>query len=116
MAKRRKHKKIQEEQKLSSYEKYPMIAGILLFISSAIDLIYTGWRAGEWGYDICMPLFVILGIIAIIGGIAAVQRRSYYVAVIGAIAGICSIGFYGTSSIPSVIALILLLKSRSEFK
>lgn len=116
MAKRRKHKEIQEEQKYSSCEKYPVIAGVLLFISSAVDLVYAGWRAGEWGYDICLSLFVILGIIAIIGGIAAVQRRSYYVAVIGAIAGICSIGFYGTSSIPSVIALILLLKSRSEFK
>ena len=65
-----------------------------------------------------MPLFIVLiplamlipGVIAIVGGIFALRRRSWVMALIGSIALIL------TSSVAGVAALVLTVMARDEFE
>ncbi len=58
-----------------------------------------------------IPLVMLIpGVLAIVGGIFALQRRSWVMALIGSIALIV------TSSIPGVAALVLTVMARDEFE
>lgn len=59
---------------------------------------------------ICAGLVVILAIISLIGGIYAIKRERYKMAIVGAIAGIVSLGLL------ALIALFILILSKDEFK
>lgn len=81
-----------------------------------------GWEKKKnlsaWVFDI-LPVFsaaiIILSIPPLIGGVFAIMKKFEIVAIIGAIFGIFSIGFI-IGSILSIVALILLLISREEFR
>jgi ABC-type branched-subunit amino acid transport system permease subunit len=70
------------------------------------------------GSDVGMPLFVVLiplamlipAVLAIVGGIFALRRRSWVVALIGSIALIV------TSSVAGIAALVLTIMARDEFE
>jgi hypothetical protein len=58
-----------------------------------------------------IPLVMLIpGVLAIVGGIFALRRRSWVMALIGSIALIV------TSSIPGVAALVLTVMARDEFE
>ena len=59
---------------------------------------------------VCGAIIIITAIISIIGGIFALQRRHYGFAVVGAVAGVISLG------ILALIALFILIISKDEFK
>jgi len=81
-----------------------------------------GWEnkkaLSAWVFDI-LPVFsaaiIILSIPPLIGGIFALMKKFEIVAIIGAIFGIFSIGFI-IGSILSIVALILLLLSKEDFR
>ncbi len=60
-------------------------------------------------------IFSICGIFAIIGGYYALKTQKYALAITGAILGIFSFGF-GLGTILAIVALIILLLARDEFK
>ncbi len=71
-----------------------------------------------WFFDI-LPIFasaiIILSIPPLIGSIFCFMRKYEIVAIIGAIFGIFSMGFF-IGTVLSIIALVLILLSREEFR
>jgi hypothetical protein len=57
--------------------------------------------------------FLIAGIIACIGGFAAMFQQSWYAGIVGGIAGIFSFGAFWT--VMSIIGLIIVIISKKEF-
>ncbi|UCF09051.1 MAG: carboxypeptidase regulatory-like domain-containing protein [Thermoplasmata archaeon] len=59
---------------------------------------------------VCAVILVVFSIIALIGGIYAIQRKKYGIALLGSIVGVFSGGLF------PLIALFILLLSKDEFK
>lgn len=113
----------------------PLIAGILLIVFGLINIgnaIYTivtveeatsqfegiGGEALGFMADIvmiCMIVFIIFSVIAILGGFFATQRSKFGIAIMGAIVGLFTIGPMCLSSLTALVALILLFMSKDEF-
>lgn len=60
-------------------------------------------------------ILIILSMVTLIGAVMCWKRRHSDVAFIGSIVGIFTIGFYFSGVVLSVIAFLLILKSREEF-
>jgi len=63
----------------------------------------------------CSLIFAILSIFSLLGAISCFKRRYFDVAVAGSIIGFFSFGFFFIGSILSLIALIIIIRSREEF-
>jgi hypothetical protein len=59
---------------------------------------------------ICAGLSIILAIISLVGGIYAIRRERYKIAIVGAIVGVITLGLL------SLIALFILILAKDEFK
>lgn len=59
---------------------------------------------------ICAILFIVLSIITIIGGISAIMRKNYWLAILGSITGIITLGIF------ALIALFILILAKDEFR
>jgi hypothetical protein len=100
----------------------PLIGGILILIGGVIELIIGAILAvgGTALIDItfggsgllvaCGIIIAIVGIVAIMGGIFAIQRRNFGLAIVG---GVLALGGY---FIPGLIGLILIAVSKDEFQ
>jgi hypothetical protein len=109
----------------------PMIGGILLIVAGLIGI-------GFWAYVaflgaaiggmlpiggglfttiilVCGAIEIVFGILALLGGLMAIRRKMWALALVGSILGLFTFGFYGLSSILSFVALIILAISRKEF-
>ena len=64
---------------------------------------------------VCGTILSIIAIFPLLGGIFALKRKMWGIAVAGSIIGIFSIGPIFASSVMSLVALILLFKSKNEF-
>jgi len=53
--------------------------------------------------------------VAILGGILALQRRSWTLAIVCGVISLLAIGFYGVSSLLGLVGLVILALARSEF-
>jgi hypothetical protein len=128
----------------SNKNSYPLIAGIMLIIAgiigmafwiqmylidaSMIELIINninqiqGMENSLTEEQIigllqtCAIIGVIISIFPILGGILAVKKKLYYIALTGSIIGLFSIGIMFSSSVLSLIALVLLIFSKTEFQ
>jgi len=95
----------------------PLIGGILIILSSLGYFAGGGILAagsaffmdvgGGWGV-LCGVVLIVLGIISLMGGIFAVQRKNFALALIG--------GIFVVPSILGLIGLILVAVSKDEFK
>lgn len=63
----------------------------------------------------CAIIGCIISFFPILGGILALKRKLWGIALAGSILGLFSLGMFFTSSVLSLIALILLLISKNEF-
>lgn len=63
----------------------------------------------------CGAIEITFALIALLGGVMALQRKNWGVALAGSILGLFLIGFLGEASILSLISLILIAISRREF-
>jgi hypothetical protein len=109
----------------------PMIAGIMMIVSAIVGIAFWAYVAfiasamvgflpvGGGAFTtiiaICGAIFIVLGIIELLGGIMALRRKMWALALVGSILGLFTFGFYGISSILSLVALIILAISRKEF-
>jgi hypothetical protein len=64
---------------------------------------------------VCGGIEIVFGIIMILGGIMAIRRKMWALALVGAILGLFTFGFYGLSTILSLVAIIILAIARKEF-
>jgi len=64
----------------------------------------------------CSIILLIFSVIALLGAVASLKRQHFDVAVAGSILGIFSFGFFMIGSILSIIALIIILRSKEEFE
>jgi hypothetical protein len=115
----------------------PLIGGIFLIIAGLLGLLT--WASAlaldismiqnvlppEFPYSaeqlqsllaICGIIGAILSIITLAGGIVAIRRKAWGLAVIGGILGLFTIGLMFLGSILSLIGLIILIISRSDFQ
>ncbi len=105
----------------------PVVAGALLIVAALIAIIDWGMIiVGSSQLDaflpglssivtVCGAIGLIFGIFALIGGVFALQRKMWGLALVGSILGLLTIGFLFLSSLFSLIALILIAISKSEF-
>jgi hypothetical protein len=101
----------QQQQKKQSA--MPLIGGILIMLPGIGYLIGGGVLAAGssfvsfGGGVLCGAVLLVLGIIAILGGIFAIMRKNFALALIG--------GIFTVPTILGLIGLILVAVSRDEF-
>ncbi len=117
--------------------KKPMIAGVLMIIAfllavfNAASFLFLDVNVGNVEdqvgeqissdlvntvLNVCGAITLIFGLFLLVGGIFAIKRVHWMIAVIGSILGIFSIGPMFAGSILSLVALILLFLAKDEFK
>ncbi len=64
----------------------------------------------------CAIILVIFSVIALIGAISCLKRQHFDIAIVGALIGIFSFGFFLIGSILAIIAFIMIFKSKDEFE
>jgi lysylphosphatidylglycerol synthetase-like protein (DUF2156 family) len=120
----------------------PLIAGILLIISGIIAIAFWGFamvvlnanpeaidiaQLQEMSPDItieqiqsmftlCGTILCGLSIFPILGGILAIKKKMWGIALVGGILGLFTLGFLIISPILSLVGIILIFISRDEFK
>lgn len=87
-------------------------------INSYNEIIVSGDSEEFIPYDTigCSIILLIFSVIALLGAVASLKRQHFDVAVVGSILGIFSFGFFMIGSILSIIALIIILRSKEEFE
>ena len=93
----------------------PTAAGILSIISGTFIVWY---RLSELIRVGSSPVGIILGLIAIVGGIFAIRRRAWGLALAGAICAIVPPhpwGFLIWTPILGILAVVFVVSSKSEF-
>ncbi len=100
----------------------PLIGGIMIIIGAIIELLVgaglvaggsalLGLSFGGSGILVaCGALLIIVAIVALLGGVFAIQRRHFGLAIVG---GILALGGY---FIFGLIGLILVAVAKDEFK
>jgi hypothetical protein len=126
-----------QAQQQSNPSMMPMLAGILLIIAGLLGLLT--WAAAlavdtsmiqsflpanspitadqlRSFLMVCGIIGSILSIVALAGGIVALRRRGWGLAIVGSILGLFTVGPYLLASILALVGLILLVISRKEFQ
>jgi hypothetical protein len=99
----------------------PTVAGILSIIAGAVSVLVGGgaFAKGEfvrrmmwhWGLEVVGAIALALGIVAIVGGICAIRRKAWGLALAGAI---CAL-FPPHVCVLGILALIFIGLSKAEF-
>jgi hypothetical protein len=64
----------------------------------------------------CAIIGIIISIFPILGGLLAIKKKLYYIAITGGIIGLFSIGIAFSSSVLSLVGIILLVLSKEQFE
>jgi hypothetical protein len=94
----------------------PIAAGILSILSGTFIVWY---RLSELIRVGSSPVGITLGLIAIVGGIFAIRRRVWGLALVGAICAIVPPhpwGFLIWTPILGILAVVFVVSSKSEFR
>ena len=93
----------------------PMAAGILSILSGGFAVWYRSSELIRVGSS---PVGIVLGLIAIAGGIFAIRRKAWGLALAGAICAIVPPHPWGSliwTPVLGILAVVLLVVSRREF-
>jgi len=106
----------------------PVAGGALTLVSGILAIIQGGLVASGAGFFgvglipglsealvICGSIFIIFGLIAVLGGVMGVMRKMWGLCLVGGIFGLLGIGF-GLGSILGLVGLILTAISRKDFR
>jgi len=111
----------------------PMIGGIFLIIAAIDGITAWAWLAFVASsltagipivgaslaglFIVCGAIEIIFGILALLGGIMAIRRKMWALALIGGILGLFLLGWlFFEASLFALIGLILVAISRGEFE
>jgi hypothetical protein len=94
--------------------------GALSIIAGVVGILGSIFWFGdallwELGLAFCWVIMLVVSIIAIIGGIMALARRMFPMAIIGAVCAMLSVGFFGLSFFLGLVALILIILGKDTF-
>ena len=107
-----------------------IIAGILLIIGAAAIIGNAAWTfvAGTTVAAVpmigsamasivyvCAAIGLNFGIVALLGGIFAINGKSWTIALVGSVFALIGVGVYAIGSIMGLVSLILIVISRHEF-
>jgi hypothetical protein len=101
-----------------------IIAALLAFYSGAVlltaetiadDIPLMGDTLSDL-LTICGAIFIIFGLLALLGGVFSMMRKKWGLALVGSIFALLSFGMGGIGSLLGLIALILVAISKSEFE
>jgi len=114
-----------------------LIGGILILIAGLMGLVMGGIflmaagnvdTLGDWGVDVagvddmlediltvCGIIFIVLGLIAVLGGFFGLQRKHWGLAILGGVLGLFVLGPYMLGSLFALIGLILVAVSKKDF-
>jgi len=100
-----------------------LIAGILGLLNIVITFAIAGSMLAFMAVipgaaaiiAVCLGIIALFSIFALVGGIVALRRRMWGLALVGGILGLFSIGPLFISSILSLVGLILIAISKEEF-
>jgi hypothetical protein len=89
-------------------------------LSGALGIIWAALMIGDpgfwlFGFGGCLAISVVLSILAIVGGIMAMAKRMFSLALIGAICAMLNGGFFGTTFVIGLIALVLIVIGKDAF-
>ena len=127
----------EQHQEQTTPSNRPLIAGILLIIAGLLGLLT--WSSAlaldtsmienvlppdtpitveqlQSFLTTCGIIGCILSVFTLTGGIVAVRRKAWGLAVVGGILGLCTIGPFLLGSIIALVGLILVVISRKEFQ
>jgi len=106
----------------------PVAGGALTIVSGVLALGQGAIIAGGAGIPgigflpgmadlllICGSIFIIFGLIAVIGGVMGVMRKMWGLALVGGIFGLLGVGFI-LGSVLGIVGLILTAISRKDFR
>jgi hypothetical protein len=98
----------------------PIAGGAMVLIAGALGLLWvsimwSGFQMAGIGTWTCYVIELVFSMIAIIGGIFAMARRMFGLAVLGAIFSILTLGFFFISPLLGIIGLILILVGKDAF-
>jgi hypothetical protein len=124
------------EKQPATPDSKPLIAGALLLIAGLLGLLT--WASVFMVSDFsmidqalppgitteqlqqilqtCSIIGIVLSLFPLLGGVLAIQRKLWGIAVLGAVIGLVTIGPVLISSILSIIALILLVMAKNSFR
>ncbi|MEW6069317.1 MAG: hypothetical protein AB1485_01745 [Candidatus Thermoplasmatota archaeon] len=101
-----------------------LATGVLGLLTILFLFMFMGYPFYPYGcgygyylfpYILCPIIIVIFSILAILGGVCSLQKRSFGLAITGSVLGIFTWGFY-IGSILSIIALIFIAISKDAFR
>jgi len=101
-----------------------VIAGILLIVvglmalgTGLLYLLASSYTVETYGASIgcCGSLEFLFGLGALFGGVFAIQRKHFFLALLGAVVGLLTMGPIFLGSILSLVALIMISSGRNEF-
>jgi hypothetical protein len=101
----------------------PTVAGVLSIISGAFICQFQAGKAIRaqsftWPLAVGTALTVALGLTAVLGGVCALRRRIWRLALAGAVCAVFPPHAYGSlvwTPILGVVSIMLLASSRGEF-
>ncbi len=90
-----------------------VIIGAVILIAGGIALQFLELTGMEWAMGLIMaigPIWIVLGIVAIVGGVYALKRRLWGLALAGAICAVSGFWLLG------ILAIIFVAMGKGEFE
>ena len=95
---------------------FPLVGGVLCIISGSLNLVFIGFVGSLLGgAGVCIAMLLVFSIFAIIGGLCAVFKRLFGLAIVGAVFAMLSPITYGAGFIMGLIGLILIAIGKDAF-
>lgn len=98
-----------------------VIAGVLMIVSGGLAILwmvtFTG-IAGEFipsEWLVCLVLPIILSLVSVVGGIMAILKRMWPLALLGAICSMMNFGAWGLNILLGLAAIVLVIISKDAF-
>jgi len=94
----------------------PTVGGVLCIVSGTLNLVFTLFISSALvEVDICAAILLIFSIIAILGGLCALLKRLFVMAIVGAVFAMLSPLTFGAGFIMGLVGLILIAIGKDSF-
>ena len=107
------------ELSLSGYKTLTQEILVFPFVTSSHEITMEQGSDSEYmPFDTigCSVIIAIFSVFALLGAITSLKRRNFDAAAVGSFIGIFTLGFLLIGSILSIVAFILIMKSKEEFR
>lgn len=114
----------------------PVVGGVMIFLAGIMGLAMGGIliaidvdQLSDYGVDVagitdmlediltvCGAIWMIIGLIAVLGGIFGLLRKHWGLAILGGVMGLFVIGPWALGSLFALVGLILVAVSKKEFE